>query len=216
MTTDAATARDDLAYLRTLFGSADILPGFGEGYFAAGLIYGAQMLLHVAQALGWTPSSGLLDLGIGLGPTAVFIPLICWINWRHRQDRPSTAVGRAVGGVFAAVGLSNVVLAAAIGMVAWREQSLTTWLIYPCVVFALQGAAWFVTALMRRRAWMWAVVAGWWACAIAMAASVQTIFVYVAVAGVGIWLCMALPGWVMIRQGRPAAAGGVAPAAATP
>jgi hypothetical protein len=212
MNADAQTARDDLAFLRTLFDSGDGgLPGFGEGYFAAGLVYGAQMLMHGAQVLGWLPPSGIPALAIGVGPTLVFIPMICWINWRHRKDRPPAAVGRAIAAVFGAIGLANLTLAAVIGSVAWREHSLTTWLIYPCVVFVLQGAAWLVTALMKRRGWMAAVAVGWCVAAIAMAASVDRIGVYIFFAGLGIWACMALPGWVTIQLKRAEPVSAAAP-----
>ena len=85
--TDAETAREDLAFLRTLLDKGDGRSAFGEGYFAAGLIYGAQMLLHGAQALGWLPPSGLLALVVGLGPTLIFLPVLAWITWRHRSER---------------------------------------------------------------------------------------------------------------------------------
>jgi hypothetical protein len=200
MTTDPQTARDDLAFLRSLVDAGEgYAPALGEGYFAGGLVYGAQMLGHAAQFVGWLPTSWPSALVIGLGPTAVFIPLIVWINWRHRRDKPPSAVGRAIAAVFGAVGFANLALVAVIGSVAWREHSFTTWLIYPCTVFVLQGACWLVAALMRRRAWLAAVAGGWCIAAIAMAASVDAIALYILFAGAGLWLCMALPGWVMLR-----------------
>jgi hypothetical protein len=208
---DAQTAREDLAFLRKLLDTSDSgLPGFGESYFAAGLIYGLQMLLHAGQALGWIPNAPGLALLIGVGPTVAFTPILIWILWRQRSQKPPAAVTRAVGAVFGAVGLANLVLVGVIGSVAWREHSLTTWLIYPCAVFVLQGAAWLVAALLRRRGWMAAVAVGWGAAAIAMALSVQSFGYYILFAGLGIWGCMALPGWLMTRIGR----GDAAPAAA--
>jgi hypothetical protein len=204
--TDAQTAaREDLAFLRGLFDKGDGSSAFGEAYFAAGLLYGAQMLLHGAQALNWLPANGLLMLTIAFGPTLVFIPILVWVNWRHRGERPAAA-GRAVGAVFGAVGMANLALVAVIGSVAWREHSLTTWLIYPCAVFVLQGAAWLVASLMRRRPWMLAVAAGWIAAGVAMALNVASFGAYILLAGLGIWTCMALPGWVLIRVSRQSAA----------
>jgi hypothetical protein len=194
--TDAQTAREDLAFLRGLFDKGDGGSGFGEAYFAAGLIYGAEMLLHGGQALGWLPAVGPLTLAIGIGPTLAFIPIVLWINWRHRAERPAAA-GRAIGAVFGAVGAATLA----------REHSVTTWLIYPCAVFILQGAAWLVAAVMRRRPWMLAVAAGWMAAGVAMAINVTSFGVYILLAGLGIWICMALPGWTMMQVSRrPAAA----------
>jgi hypothetical protein len=200
--TDAQTAaREDLAFLRGLFDRSDGSSAFGEAYFAAGLIYGAQMLLHGAQALHWLPPNGSLMLAIALGPTLIFVPVLVWINWRHRRERLA-APGRAIGAVFGAIGTANLALVAVIGSVAWREHSLTTWLIYPCAVFILQGAAWLVASLMRLRPWMLAVAAGWVLAGLAMAQSVTSLGAYILLAGLGIWTCMALPGWVLIRVAR--------------
>jgi len=202
MTLDAQTARDDVAFLRSLVEGGDRVPGWGEGYFAAGLVYGAQMLMHVAQMLGWLPGSGLAALAIGFGPTLVFLALLAWILGRHRADKPPAAVGRAIAATFGAMGMANLALAAVIGSVAWREHSLTTWLIYPCAVFVLQGAAWLVAALVKRRGWMGLVAAGWCVGGVAMGMTVTNLAAYSLIAGLGIWTCMALPGWIMIRQAR--------------
>jgi hypothetical protein len=206
MSPDAQSARDDLAFLRAIAGGDETIQmrTFGEAYFAAGLIYGGQMLLHAAQALGWLFGAPVWGLVVGLGPTVLFVPVLFAIIWRHRKDRLSGAVSRAVGGVFGAVGLANLFLIVVIGSVAWRQHSAQTWLIYPCCVFVLQGMAWQFAFVMRRRGWFAAVAAGWFASAVAMALSIATPGWFILFAGLGLWLCMALPGWLMLRA-RPAA-----------
>jgi hypothetical protein len=204
--TDTQALRDDVAFLRNLVaGGEHWRTSFGEGYFAAGLIYGVQMLLHAGQFLGMLPVSGALPLIVGLGPTVVFLAVILWIVWRRRGEAPPSSAGRAITMVFAVAGLANLSLVLVIGSVAWREHSLTTWLIYPCAVFVLQGAAWWVAYGLRRKAWLAWVGAGWIVTAVAMAASVTAIAYYILFAAVGIWLLMALPGWVMMRGARAAA-----------
>ena len=162
MSNDVQSARDDLAFLRAIADGDESLQTrtFGEIYFAAGLIYGGQMVLHAVQAMGWLPQGATWGLGIGLGPTLLFAPVLGAILWRNRHNRLSGAVSRAVGAVFGAVGLANLFLIAIIGSVAWREHSLQTWLIYPCCVFVLQGLAWLFAYMMRRRGWFAAVAAG--------------------------------------------------------
>ena len=200
MNPDLDAARDDLAFMRALVQSGDDgQKQFGETYFAAGLIYGGQMLMHAAQARGWLPSANLPALAIGLGPTLVFLVVMGFILARHRRIRPGGTVGRAIGSAFGAAGMSNLALIAVIGAVAWREHSVTTWLIYPCAVFVLQGAAWLVAALMRRRLWMGLVAFGWFAAAVAMAVNVQSPDYYILFAGLGMLACMLVPGAVMIR-----------------
>jgi uncharacterized membrane protein YjgN (DUF898 family) len=202
MNADAQSARDDLAFLRTLLGDdeAQQMRSFGEAYLAAGIIYGGQMLLHAAQALGFLAQGGLGALAIGLGPTIVFIPVLIWIIARSRRNPARGTVNRAVSGMFSVVGMANLVLIVVIGSVAWREGSATTWLIYPCCVFVLQGAAWLFAFMMRRRSWLLLVALGWFACAVAMALTVTMLGYFIAAAGLGLWLCMALPGWIMLRR----------------
>lgn len=206
METDVRTAQQDLAFLRSLVERDDgAASGWAEGYFAAGLIYGGQMLMHAAQFLGLLPTSSPADLAIGLGPTLVFVPVATWIGWRHRADRPPTAAARAIAAVFGSVGAANLALIVIIGWAAFRQHSLATWLIYPTCVFVLQGAAWMVAWCMRRRAWLGLVAAGWFAFAIAMGLTTDRIGLYVLFGGLGIWSCMALPGWVLTRPGARSA-----------
>ena len=198
MNTDAI--RDDLAYLRALAQPDDHgQRRFGEGYFAAGLCYGVQMLLHGAQLLGYLagPTWGLL---IGLGPTIVFVALMAWLTWRHRRARPATVAGRAVAAVFSGVGLGNLALIAIIGVAAWRERSLEVWLIYPCVVMVLQGIAWTVAWAVRRKAWLGGVAGGWFAVGVAMGLAIGDITAFVIITGLGLLFFMVVPGWVMMRQ----------------
>jgi hypothetical protein len=200
MNTDAHTAREDLAFLRQLVERGDqTSAAWTKGYFAGGLIYGAQMLMHAGQFFGLLPVSGLASLAISGGPSLVFLPVMAWIGWRHRADRPPASTGRAVGAVFGAVGMANLGLILVIGWSALQHRSLAIWLIYPACVFILQGAAWMVAWAMRRRAWLGLVSLGWFAFGIGMGLTTDRIGLYLLFCGLGIWTCMALPGWLMSR-----------------
>ena len=208
MTSDIQSARDDLAFLRGLVGETGEsvqTRALGESYCAGGLIYGGQMLLHAAQGLGVLPASGVVALAIGLGPTLIFIPVIIWITVRNRKPEGAGLVGRAVGRMFGVVGLANLVLIAVIGSVALKKHSIEIWLIYPCTVFILQGMAWLFAWMMRRRAWHGLVAFGWFVCALAMGFTVDNAPLYILFAGIGLWLCMALPGWLMLRHASASA-----------
>jgi hypothetical protein len=201
-TDEARIARDDLAFMRALVEPDDRwLKQFGETYSAAGLCYCVQMLLHAGQFLGLTPAQGLGGLAIGLGPTVVFLALLIWII---RANGPQLGGGtaRAVGSVFGAVGLTNLALVLIIGGVAWRMHSLTIWLIYPCAVMVLQGMAWLVAFLLRRRGWMAIVAVGWFITGLGMALFIDKPAGFVAAAGAGMFCFMLLPGLWMLRQSR--------------
>jgi hypothetical protein len=195
------TARDDLAFMRALVEPDDQWQRqFGLTYTAAGACYCIQMALHAVQFLGALPTSGPIALAIGLGPTIVFMAILLGVISRRGAAPRGSATAKAVGSVFGAVGLTNLVLIAAIGSIAWRLGSLTVWLIYPCVVMILQGMAWLVVYMMRRRGWLAVVAGGWFAVGVAMAASIQNVAGYVAAAGLGMFAFMLLPGLFVLRQ----------------
>lgn len=206
MNADVQSARDDLAFLKALVGgdSNSGMRVLGETYFAGGLIYGGQMVLHAAQALGWISQAEPLGFAIGVGPTLLFIPVLAWLSWRNRKNRPSGIVARAVGAAFAIIGLANLFLILVIGSVAWREHSLPIWLIYPCCVFVLQGTAWLFAYAMRRKTWFALIAAGWFGSAVAMALSIHSAGFFILFAGLGLWLCMALPGFIITRRSETA------------
>jgi hypothetical protein len=54
--------------------------------------------------------------------------------------------------------------------------------------------------MMRRRTWLLLVAFGWFTSAVAMAFSVMTSGYFILFAGLGLWLCMALPGWIVLRR----------------
>ncbi len=195
------SARDDLAYLRALVEApGSFQRSLGESYFAAGLCYGVQMLLHAGQLAGWIPPGSAAGLTIGFAPTVVFLGLLVWIIRRHPAKPGGSVVARAVGAVFGAVGLANLALIVVIGSVAWREQNLTIWLIFPCTVLILQGLAWMVVYALRRRLWFAVVAAGWFVTAIAMALAIKAPAAFIGIGGFGFLAFMLVPGWVMMRQ----------------
>lgn len=204
--TPADAARDDLAFMRGLVQSgADIQRPFGEAYFAAGLCYGVQMLLHLGQHQGLVGSEGLLAMVIALGPTAVFTVLMIWLSIRNRAPPiGANLVSRTMGAVFMAIGVSNLALVVIIGSQAIRLKNVEIWLIYPCVVLTLQGAAWLVVWTLRRRAWVAVVAAGWFATGITMALFIGNPLAILLTGSFGLFAFMIAPGAYMMRQPKGA------------
>jgi len=206
MTNTTQSAQDDLAFMRGLVeGGGPIPTAFGETYLAAGLIYGLQILIQSSQALGLPALPPLAGLLAGILPTVIFVPVLVWIIWRNRGAGQGGATSRAVGATFGCIGLANLALICVIGSVALRQKSLETWLIYPCVVFVLQGAAWLVSCALRKRAWQGLVGVGWFAAAIGMALCIGSLAQYAVIAGVSMLVLMVAPGAVMMRLARRSA-----------
>jgi hypothetical protein len=203
MTSDTQTLREDISYLRRLVDESESTPlPFARGYLAGGLCYGGQILLNVAQGFGLLPNTGGVALAIGLGPTVVFAIAMLWIVMRTRSRPGGGQISKAIGVAFGAIGFANLSLILIVGAVALREKSLLIWLIFPCCVFALQGTGWLLAYMLRRVAWHGLVAAGWFVCGIAMAIFIRDIPLFVLFAGIGLWGCMALPGFILVRQAR--------------
>ncbi|HMI20335.1 MAG TPA: hypothetical protein VK533_12385 [Sphingomonas sp.] len=203
MSTAPQGLQQDLAFMRALAegGVSRHQPQFGAAYLAAGLCYGAQCLFGWGQYMGWIQLSGPVSLAIHIGFTIVFLAILIVLLVRNRGNPPAGMASRAVGAAFSSVGLTNCVMIAVFGTVAARHHSMTIWLLYPIVVFALQGAAWLIAAQIQKRNWMCAVALGWMASAIALGLTIDGPF-YVAICGVSLLGLMALPGAIMMR--RPA------------
>ncbi len=203
MTDPIKTAQDDLAFMRSLVehGGRAGTSG-GSVFLAAGLLYGLQCLFHWGQMRGWIDAPDLVNLLFSAGPTAAFLVILCVVLWRDRKRTETGSQSRAVQGMFAGIGLANLVMVAVFAVNAARQQDFQIWLFYPAVIFALQGAAWFAVWQVRRRGWLGAVALGWLAASLALGLSIDALERYILIAALSLLLLMALPGAVMMRLAR--------------
>jgi hypothetical protein len=201
----AQAARDDLAFMKSLVDGAErSQAATGKLFVAAGLLYGLQMVGHWLQASGRLALPPLGNLAIAVVPTAVFLVILTVVLVRESPGNHGGSTNRAFQAVFSAAGLTNLVLAAVFAPPAIAQHDIRIWLFFPCVVYALQGGAWFAVWTLRRRGWMLLTALGYFAFAVAMGATIGK-ELYILFAGLGMLLCMVLPGLVMMRQGAKAA-----------
>ncbi|MFI4974605.1 MAG: hypothetical protein ACHP84_08705 [Caulobacterales bacterium] len=208
MTSKLQGAEADLAFMRALAeggGPTAGLAAFGTVYFAAGLLYGLQVLVQWADGARLIHVPPPLMLVFIIGVSVVFFAVMGWIMWRGRRAGPAGVAARAVGGAFGAVGTAYLTIVVAFAWVALRERNLSVWLLYPVVVFAMQGAAWLVAFSLRQRLWLLFVAVGWLANAVALGFCVEFLQFYVPLAAFGLFAWMMIPGAVLMRQGRRAA-----------
>lgn len=193
------SARDDLAFLRALAeGGGESQRGTGMALVVGGLLYGLQCFVAGAQSYGWLRLSDVAMTAFSIAITVVFLLAISWISWLGRNAPRGGVVARALSAAFASAGTATLSLLCVFASVAIRDKSLTIWLLYPCAVFALQGAAWMVAWMLRRRAWLGVVALGWLVSAVVLAWTIDTPL-YPMIAGVALVLFMAVPGAVMMR-----------------
>jgi hypothetical protein len=207
MATDLETARDDLAYMRSLVsGTGAMQATIGEAFVWAGLLYGSQCILHWLQTLGLAPAEGLAALAISLLPTILFCGVLTWIIWKDRNTKATGVAARALGAVFQGAGLANLVMALVFAYGAGRAESFGLWLYHPIVVCMFQGVAWFVAWAILRRAWLGLVSAGWFATTVALGVAVfADVGAYLLILGVALIVLMAIPGYAMWRGAKKAA-----------
>jgi len=201
-----SSVQDDLAFMKALT-DGDVARRhqalFGRIYFAAGLIYGFQIVVQ------WMTYVDLVELPFSEGLfvlmiNAAFIGYLVWEIWRNRGLGKGTMTNRAINACFSAVGTANLAVAIILFLGAWRLEEPMIGVLIPCVGFALQGAGWFVAYTLRRQAWHGVVALGWFVTAVAMAYYIGTMTCLLLI-GLGILLWMAIPGFVMMRLASKAA-----------
>jgi hypothetical protein len=202
MNSENHSARDDLAFLRALAeGGGESQRGTGMALVAGGLLYALQCFVSGAQAYGWAHLSDAFMGIFSVGITAVFLIAISWMSWKGRNAPRGGVAARALTAAFAASGTATLSMLCVFASIAIRENNLMIWLLYPCAVFALQGAAWMVAWMLRRRGWLGVVAAGWLVSAVVLAWTIGTPL-YPMIAGVALVAFMAVPGAIMTRPAQ--------------
>lgn len=205
MASDLQTARDDLAYMRTLVsGTGAVQATMGEAFLWAGLLYGAQCVMHWLQELGVAPREGLIGLSIVVLPTLVFCIVLGLILWKERKAAPGGVATRALGAVFQGAGLANLVMAFVFAYGASKWEAPGLWLYQPIVVCMFQGVAWYVAYVILRRLWLCAVALGWFATTVGLGLVIGDAGAYLLILGLALIVCMALPGYVLWRGAKRA------------
>lgn len=196
------TAQDDLAFLRNLVESSSRSPMPGGALFlAGGLLYGVQTLFHWIHAMAWITPPTWVALFFSIAPTIAFLIVLTRFLVQQKKQGTGGIAKRALDAAFAAAGLCNLTLALVFGFLAFQQKSLFMWLLYPIVVFSLQGAAWQTAFRLQGRAWMGFISYGWFAGAVGLGLTIGTTH-YILVVAACLFLLMALPGALMLRTAK--------------
>ena len=196
----------DIAWMRRLAEEGAQAPMQGASILmAAGLIYGLTSMLHWAHITGvLTPSLAMAGVE-WLIATGVFLAVIAVIIWRMRQSAGvRTAANRAIGTIWSGVGWGIFTLFLSMGVVSARvgidQGSLMFWLV-PSIIMVFYGMGWAVTAAMLKNRVLIVLAVGSFLAAPGLAAFSGKDAQYLAYAA-ALFLLMALPGWMLMRQAR--------------
>ena len=146
MASDLESARDDLAYMRSLVsGTGPMQATIGEAFFWAGAALWRPVLLALAADAGpaavrraWSRLAIVVR-----ADGRVLRRSLAMIIWKDRKTPPGGVASRALGAVFQGAGIANLVMAFVFAYGAARFESFGLWLYHPIVVCMFQGVAWY-------------------------------------------------------------------------
>jgi hypothetical protein len=204
---ETSTNQDDLAFLRNLLqgdSGTEMRRKFGVVYLLSGVVWAPYMLLQWLRAANLATISEAWAQRAWLIAMVVFAAAMIWGMWpTHRVSK--TTSNRAFAAAFAGIGYSYLVLLAVLFNLTYQRQNGLFILIYAVVVFAGQGAGWYVAWMLQRQAWFGVVAIGWYAAALITGLSLLDMAYFLLACGVSMILFMAIPGFILMQKPRPKA-----------
>ncbi|MBX9803834.1 MAG: hypothetical protein K2Y04_13875 [Caulobacteraceae bacterium] len=196
----------DIAWMRNLAEE-----GAGTPFQGASILMSAGLIYSVASLIHWAQISGLVELpGIAVGivwliATGLFLATLVFLIARlKRREGVMTSGNRASSTVWSALGWGIFAMFAsltALGYQLGEDAILLGAALIPSIIMVFYGIGWAVTATMHRNRVLWWLMAGSFLAAPLLALMAGQDAQYLAYAA-ALFLLMALPGWVLMRQAR--------------
>jgi hypothetical protein len=196
----------DIAWMRNLAEE-----GAGTPFQGASILMSAGLIYSVASLIHWAQISGLVELpGIAVGivwliATGFFLAVLVLLIARlKRREGVMTSGNRASSTVWSALGWGIFAMFAsltALGYQLGEDAILLGAALIPSIIMVFYGIGWAVTATMHRNRVLWWLMFGSFLAAPLLALMAGQNAQYLAYAA-ALFLLMALPGWVLMRQAR--------------
>lgn len=193
--------KDDIAFMRALAQEGSSTPLlFGRVMVAAGLIFGLGSVGH------WMIDAGVLRVSpwffmVNWIAAGIVFSVVMTFILRRAKAQPgyNAGVNRATGAAWSGVGFA--IFACFLGMTAigvttgnWKVMD-----VFPVLIFALYGAAWFVAGSLSKIGWIKLTALGSFAGAVLMGVLSATPYLMLGYAACLILLAV-VPGLVLMRQ----------------
>ena len=194
--------KEDISYMRRLAEQGSSGPILGGTFFvAAGIVFGATCFADWAARAGHLPISGWGFLTLWLGAFVVFGAVWCALYLRLRSfaGKATSASNAAFGVAWSACAVGVFVALAAVEIVAAVIEAPIVLNAYVPMIFVFYGMAWFTTAAIARRPWMFAAAVGSFAFSLIMAAMAEN-RLQIPAMGVGLLLLLTLPGLRLMKE----------------
>jgi hypothetical protein len=204
MSDHADSLRDDISYMRSMAEQGRRGPLLGGAFLAAaGLIYGG------GAALQWLVQTRSVSLAISIPliwiGASVLFTLIWFVLFFRLRGSGVQAPGTtqyAFGMVWSGCGLGIITMLGALAIASGRMNAPQLMEANAFVAFAFYGTAWFVSGVLARQAWMFAVALAAFATTLVLAMLIGTPAQLLAFAA-GLVLTLSVPGFVLAsRAGR--------------
>jgi len=196
------TLKDDIAFMKGVTqDSSRTFIRDGAILIAVGTIFGLDSLRFWGIEAGFLPWAKPTEHFYGFDAFAIFL-VVLYVIMRRFRGLAQGAGARAVSAAWLGVGVAYVVALLSLGAAAWRlKQPLLMVWIPPTILFTLYGATWWVAFAVKRRAWLAGVAIGSFATAILSGLAIPSPHEW-AVLAFGLFLWVAAPGIVIVRQAR--------------
>lgn len=205
MSDQANGLKDDIAYLRTLAVQGRRGPVLGGAFLAAaGFIYGTASLVQWGAMTGRLPLAAASIGTVWIGASGLFA--LAWLVLFVLMRRgPGMLIGSAqvaFGMTWSAAGIGIVTVLAASLILNARLHDPALLNLNALTAFAFYGTAWFVSAALARKVWMYAIAAIAFGVVLVLAAVLATSSEML-VFGAGLFVTLFLPGaWLMLATPR--------------
>ena len=206
MTEKTENPAADIAWMRRLAEEGAQAPMRGNSLLMfGGLLYGLASLFHWAIIVGLVPlAKNQIWIGWIAATVAYWIILAVTIP-RLSRAGVSTTANRAAGIAWSGMGWGIFAMFVAMSVLGWRladEVALEAmFALIPSIIMVFYGVGWAVHAEMQRSRKLWVLSFASFAAAPLLALFAGQAEQYLAYAA-ALFLLMALPGWMLMRQAR--------------